>query len=152
MQVRRRGCWREVEWSPETFSTTRRQHHRHHLHAADVVGVETWVDRRLIARSSQRPLQPLHGTALSTHSSAIVDSRLRPRYGAALSWISLTTRHRNVRRILIGGSMPPCHLRRRKFRKFDYEMVHSEVYLNKYVVSIAPFSTPACPDCSQNIT
>jgi len=31
-------------------------------------------------------------------------------------------------------------------------MVHSEVYLNKYVVSIAPFSTPACPDCSQNIT
>ena len=30
-------------------------------------------------------------------------------------------------------------------------MVHSEVYLHKYVVSIAPFSTPACPDCSQNI-
>jgi len=29
-------------------------------------------------------------------------------------------------------------------------MVHSEVYLNKYAVSIAPFSTPACPDCSQN--
>jgi len=35
-------------------------------------------------------------------------------------------------------------------RKFDYEMVHSEVYLNKYVVSIAPFSTLTCPDCSQN--
>jgi len=31
-------------------------------------------------------------------------------------------------------------------------MVHSEVYLNKYVVGIAPFSTSACPDCSQNIT
>ena len=30
-------------------------------------------------------------------------------------------------------------------------MVHFEVYMNKYVVSIAPFSTPACPDCSQNI-
>jgi len=30
-------------------------------------------------------------------------------------------------------------------------MVHSEVYLNKYVVSVAPFSTRACPDCSQNI-
>ena len=30
-------------------------------------------------------------------------------------------------------------------------MVHSEVCLNKYVVSIAPFSTPACPDCSQYI-
>jgi len=35
-------------------------------------------------------------------------------------------------------------------RKFDYEMVQSEVYLNKYVVSIAPFSTLTCPDCSQN--
>ena len=29
-------------------------------------------------------------------------------------------------------------------------MVHSGVYLNKYVVSIAPFSTTVCPDCSQN--
>jgi len=48
--------------------------------------------------------------------------------------------------------MPPCRLRRRKFGKFDYEMVHSEVHLNKYVLSIAPFSTPAYPDCSQNIT
>jgi len=36
--------------------------------------------------------------------------------------------------------------------KFDYEMVHSEVYLNtKYVVSIAPFSTPACPDIALKI-
>ena len=58
-------------------------------------------------------------------------------------------RGRNVRRILVRGLMPPCRLRR---RKFDYEMVHSEVYLSKYVVSIAPFSTHACPDCSQNIT
>jgi len=51
----------------------------------------------------------------------------------------------------LGGSMPPCHLGWRKFRKFDYEMVHSEVYLNKYVVSIAPFSTSACPAFFQNI-
>ena len=50
------------------------------------------------------------------------------------------------------GSMPPCRLRRRKFWKFDCEMVHSEVYLNKYVVSIAAFSTPTCPDCCQNLT
>jgi len=43
----------------------------------------------------------------------------------------------------LGGSMPPCRLRRRKFfENVDYEMVHSEVYRNKYVVSIAPFSTP----------
>jgi len=47
--------------------------------------------------------------------------------------------------------MPDCRLRQRKFRKFDYEMVHSEVYLNKYVVNIALFSTLACPDCSQNV-
>ena len=39
--------------------------------------------------------------------------------------------------------MPPCRLRRRKFRKIDYEMVRSEVYLNNCMVSIAPFSTPA---------
>ena len=39
--------------------------------------------------------------------------------------------------------MPPCRLRRSKCWKLDYETVHSEVYLNKYVVSIAPFSTPA---------
>jgi len=47
----------------------------------------------------------------------------------------------NVRSILV-----------RKFGKFDYEMVHSGVYLNKYAVNIAPFSTPACHDCCQNIT
>ena len=38
--------------------------------------------------------------------------------------------------------MPPCRLMRIFFWKFDYEMVHSEVYLNKYVVSIAPFPHP----------
>jgi len=57
----------------------------------------------------------------------------------------------NVRWILVGGAVPPCRLRQSKFGKFDYEMVHFEVYLNKYAVSIAPFSTPACPDCSRNI-
>jgi len=36
--------------------------------------------------------------------------------------------------------MPPCRPRRREFGKFGYEMVHSKVYLNKYVVSTAPFS------------
>ena len=39
--------------------------------------------------------------------------------------------------------MPPCRLRRRNFLENLTTMVHSEVYLNKYVVSIAPFSTPA---------
>ena len=58
----------------------------------------------------------------------------------------------NVRRILVRGPVPPCHLRRRKFRKSDYEMVHSEVYLNKCVVSIAPFSTPAAPALISLIT
>jgi len=59
--------------------------------------------------------------------------------------------NRGVRKILVRGSMPPCSLRWRKFWKFAYERVHSGVYLNKYVVSIAPFSTSACPDCSQSI-
>ena len=45
-----------------------------------------------------------------------------------------------VRRILVRESMPPCRLRRKKFRKFDYKVVPSEVYPNKYVVSIAPLS------------
>ena len=55
---------------------------------------------------------------------------------------------KNVRRILVRG-VGQCTL---AAWKYDNEMVHSEVYLNKYVVSIAPFSTPACPNCSQNIT
>ena len=51
---------------------------------------------------------------------------------------------KGVRRFLVRGSMPPYRLRLRNFfKKCDYEMVHPEVYLNKYVVSIAPFSTPA---------
>jgi len=37
-------------------------------------------------------------------------------------------------------SMHPCRLRRRKIGKFGYELVHSKVYLNKYVASIEPFS------------
>jgi len=71
------------------------------------------------------------------------------KYGAHALFASTA---RNIRRIFVRAAMLPCRLRRRKFGKFDYEMVHSEVYLNKYVVSITPFSTPACPDCSQNIT
>jgi len=58
----------------------------------------------------------------------------------------------NVRWISVRGVNAPLPPEANKIsRKFDYEMVHSEVYLNKYAVSIAPFSTPACPDCSQNI-
>ena len=49
-----------------------------------------------------------------------------------------------VRRIMVRGSMPPCRLRRRKCGKFDYEMVHSEVYLSKYVVNIAPAVLYTC--------
>ena len=61
---------------------------------------------------------------------------------------------RSVRgRILVRVVNAPLPPEAKKIlKKFDYEMVHSEVYLNKHVVSIAPFSTPACPDCSQNIT
>ena len=68
-----------------------------------------------------------------------------------LLWLTDRVVVKGVRMILDRGSTPHCRLRRRKFWKFDYEMVHSEIYLNKYVVCVAPFSTHACPDCSQNI-
>jgi len=54
--------------------------------------------------------------------------------------------------ILVRGINAPLPPEAKKIRKFDYEIMHSAVHLNKYVVSIAPFSTPACPDRSQNIT
>ena len=50
--------------------------------------------------------------------------------------------------------MPPCRLRRRKFSKFDYEMVHSEVLKNALFACFRflifhPFSRgsadPICP-------
>jgi len=66
--------------------------------------------------------------------------------------LALFLAFRNVRRILVRGVNAPLPPEAKKIFKLDYEMVHSEVYLNKYVVSIAPFSTSACPDCSQNIT
>ena len=56
-------------------------------------------------------------------------------------WKSLHPRASAV--FWLGGVNAPLPPERRKFWKFDYEMVYSEVYLNKYVVSIAPFSTPA---------
>ena len=80
--------------------------------------------------------------------STTVNKRLQLRLSLVLK-LSPWMGGRNVRRILVRGSMPLCRQRQRKFRKFDYEIVHSEVYLNKYVVCIAPFSTPACHDCSQ---
>jgi len=100
-------------------------------------------------------------SAACSRESGVADSSTCPlndrRVGSSFTKVGFTLvpqilRPRNVRRILVRGSMPPCRLRRRKFRKFDYEMVHSEVYMNKYVINIAPFSTPACPDCPQNIT
>jgi len=56
---------------------------------------------------------------------------------------------KGVRRILVRGSMSPCHLRRRKCWKSDYEMVHSEVYLNKYEYIHFPGGqlTPFAPMC-----
>jgi len=38
----------------------------------------------------------------------------------------------------VNAPLPP-----EKIRKCGYKMVHSKVYLNKYVVSTAPFSYPA---------
>jgi len=63
----------------------------------------------------------------------------------------LTLPSQRVRRILVKGVNAPLPPKAKKVLKIWLRMVHSEVNLNKYVVSIAPFSTPACPDCSQNI-
>ena len=96
--------------------------------------------RRIFVMGDNAPLPP--------EAQKIVKIRLRikVRNGASCPYSGTSAG------FWLGGTMPPCCLRRRKFWKFDYEMVHSEVYLNKSVVSIAPFSTPACPHCSQNIT
>jgi len=40
---------------------------------------------------------------------------------------------------VVRGSVPPCRLRRRKFWKFDYEMVHSEVLKNALVLHVFAF-------------
>ena len=71
---------------------------------------------------------------------------------ASAGWAKKMSVIRNIRMILVEGVIAPLPLETKKILKIYYKMVHSEVYLNKYVVSIAPFSTPACPDCSQNIT
>ena len=47
--------------------------------------------------------------------------------------------NKNVRRIFVTGSMPPCRLRRRKFCKFDYAVVHSEVLKNALFLHVFAF-------------
>jgi len=57
---------------------------------------------------------------------------------------------KGVRRILVRKVNAPLSPEAKKILKSDYKMVQSEVYLNKYVVSIAPFSTPAFTPNSEN--
>ena len=114
--------------------------------------------RQPVVRKARRICSQLHGCTAGIYIVFITivvynEAARSPKIWGKTAFPKFRMRRtRNVRRILVRGSVPACRLRRRKFWKFDYEMVHSEVYLNKYVVSIAPFSTPACPDCSQNIT
>jgi len=87
-------------------------------------------------------LYPQNGDRVVTVDSA---TSLHAMYWPLFSLeCDVLTGHWGVRRMLVmeGQSVPSCRLRRRKFWKFEYEMVHSEVYLNKYVVSVAPFSIP----------
>ena len=101
------------------------------------------------------PSRSVHSLPNSTTRTRIGPDKIREPVGDPRGPDGLCRRHGHAMSsawFWLGGSMPPCRLRRRNFWKFDYEMVHSEVYLNKYVVSIAPSSTPACRDCSQNIT
>jgi len=57
-----------------------------------------------------------HYTPETSTKVTLVNFTLSPRYSPATS-----------ARFRLGGSMPACRLRRRKFVKFDYKMVYSEV-------------------------
>ena len=98
--------------------------------------------------------QYTHSQCTLVHVSACTGSRLSIacRHSSDRLIHLLHVNSRNVRRILVRGVDAPLPPETKKNWKFDYEMVHSGVYQNKYVVSVEPFSTPACPDCSQNIT
>ena len=61
---------------------------------------------------------------------------------ASLRALCVSPTTKSVRRILVRGVSAPLPPEAKKILKFYYEMVHSEVYLDKYVVSIAPFSPP----------
>ena len=61
---------------------------------------------------------------------------------ASLRALCVSPNTKSVRRILVRGVSAPLPPEAKKILKFYYEMVHSEVYLDKYVVSIAPFSPP----------
>jgi len=61
-------------------------------------------------------------------------------------------RPRKVCRILVRGQCPLAARSEENFENLTTKWcILKYNYLNRYVVSIAPFSTPACPDCSQNI-
>ena len=83
------------------------------------------------------------------HHCIVLANQILPILACQLSHPNSLARQlsRNVCRILVRGVNAPLPPEGKFFFKFYYEMVHSDVYLNKYVVSIAPFSTPACPDC-----
>ena len=105
-------------------------------------------------------LSPDGATCKRQHTS---DSSLlliyRPRKDERLSWPSWLTY--SIRLTHISGQPSTAGraqdresspARDRRSTTVPRHQLHSEVYLNNYVVSIAPFSTSACPDCSQNIT
>ena len=69
-------------------------------------------------------------------NTATVHCRLRPCAGTS-AWFWL------------GGSVPPCSLRQKFFLKIWLRNGAFWSISECHVDSIAPFSTPACPDCSQ---
>ena len=56
---------------------------------------------------------------------------------------------RNVRRILVRGGQ--CPLAAWGEENLTTKWCILKYYVNRYVVSVAPFSAPACPDCCRNI-
>ena len=95
-----------------------------------IINYSSWrlVGLGLFGRSQSQAFQrPDAQSAVSAASKQAIFNHLHSSHHRCTRF----SVRRNVRRILVRGSMPPCCLRRRKFWKFDYEMVHSEVYLNK---------------------
>ena len=74
-----------------------------------------------------------HSDTQGTNSTTVTPPPVNYRHDNGRYWHEKIQSHNLETRasvgFCLGGPMPPCRLRR---RKFDYEMVNSEVYLNKY--------------------
>ena len=91
----------------------------------------------------------------------VTNPRLKTSHeGAARVWhfqprvvLFLCLTNKGVRRILVRGSMPLAAWGEENLENLITKWcILKYIWINNYVVIIAQFSTPACPDCSQNKT